>query len=410
MADELDDDGLEPSDEDSESLIKAPQEPEVNPEVYEATIEMVTRGFLTAHADINGILFVFKSLNHHELDVIRLMTGAWDKASIPPRFWDVFLAHMVLFVDGQNVLSERGRTISVLADTFRELPNAARVKLIRQLSELNRKATQATILVEAYATEPYSRWRWAQTQGLDLSTPALTGIEGTERLGLSYAQLSWRAINHYEDIRHHQDSDWENAKFIGGCFAGKGIQKVYNRDANRRKKEREERWTRKDLLLRHVLFGESLDTNKRYDGAQVVIVANTVEELASQVERSLKGEKDWHDNVVQEYEQGIRNNTRHRAEQLQSLVKERQQQMGDKDVVGATNLTGLSPDQVRKLVVEQQRRAAEALEKSGFLDENLDPVMTKWGLMDDPLPTSDQPTDGAFSLRSQRNAGKPWRP
>lgn len=405
---------VEGEQDDSDIKITAPKAPEVNPEVYENTVLLIQRGFLTAFAELNGIPFVFKSLNHNEFDLIRLMTGLSPSSqAVPPRFWDVFLAHMVLFVDGHNVLAERSKYLSLIADTFREIPHSARVRLIRQLSDLNRKTSQATMLVEAYATESYSRWRWAQVYGMDLSSPATTGVAGTETVGLCYAQLLWRAINRYEDLRDQNESEWENAKFISGSMAGKGIQKVYNRDNERRRKEREERWNKKDQLIRHVLFGEPLEGDKRYGGAQVVMVASTVEELAEQVEKSLRGEKDWHDQIVQEYEDGIRNGVRAKAQHIQSLAKAHQEEMGGKPVTSNTSLSGLTPEQVNRLIEAQRQREwerAERGESAQLLDENVNTSLSKWGLLDGSLPTTDQPTDRAFPLQPGRNAGKPWRP
>lgn len=396
--------------------ITAPREPEVNPEVYTdwGVIDMLTHGFLMQPVDIGDVPFVFKSLNQHEFQMIRLLSGYQENRPLPPRFWDLFLAHMVLFADGQNMLVDRRKGLGQLVGMFRDLPNSARQRLVRQLSELNRKASNATMLVEVYATESSSRWRWAQTHGIDLSSSALTGIEGTDKLGLNYAQLTWRAINYYEDMRHRQDVEWENSKFIGGCFAGKGIQKIHNQDRDRHQKERDERWNRKDQLLRHVLFGEPLEADKRYGGAQVVIVASTVEELADQVQRSLRGEKDWHDEVVSEYETRIRQNVASKQGQLQELVDQHRDEMHGKELVGQTNLAGLSPKDVAQRLQEQMRREAEirarAAEGPPPLDETTSDRMSRWGLMGESLPQTDRPTEGAIPLQSRRTTGKPWRP
>ena len=408
----MEEDEIESSDPVEDIRVPAPRAPEVNPEVYADVLDLLGRGFLTVSADIGGTMFVFKSLNHHEFDMVRLLSGFSERNPvIPPRFWDLFLAHMVLFVDGLNVLADRNRHLSKLASVFRDIPNAARQRLIRQLSDLNRKASKATLLVEAYAMESYSRWRWAQFQGLDLSSSAVTGIDGTDKLGLSYAQLTWRAINHYEDLRFRHEADWENAKFIGGCMAGKGIQKVYNRDNDRKQKDREEKWNRKDQLIRHVLFGESLEPDKKYGGAQVIMVANTVEELAAQVEKSLRGEKDWHDKVVQEYEENIREGTKKREEQLRDLVEDRHKEMGDRSIVGSTALLGLTPAQVAERIAEQRRREAEAMETDGalVLDEKTATALDKWGLRDSGLQTTERSTEGAIPLSGRRSTGKPWR-
>ena len=404
----------EPLDGAEDIEIKPPREPEVNPDVYKDVVQLLSRGFLTSSADIGSVPFVFKSLNHHEFDMVRLLSGYEEKTSVlPPRFWDLFLSHMVLFIDGHNVLVERRRWLGNIADTFKDFPNAARVRLIRQLSQLNRRASNATTLVEAYATEHYSRWKWAQTKGLDLSTPTLTGIEGTDKIGLNYGQLTWRAVNYYEDLRLQHDSEWDNAKFVGGCFAGKGIQKVYNQDRQRKQKEREEKINRKDQLLRHILLGDPLESDKKYGGAQVVVVASTVEELADQVQRSIRGEKDWHDKVIENYEEGIRNNVQKRQDQIQEIVKNDAPEMHGRSSIGFTDLVGLTSQQVSERIRQQQQQREAAWENADpklHLDETAAGFMEKWGLMDNGVSTTSRPTDDAIPLQSRRNAGKPWRP
>lgn len=379
--------------------IEVPKEPEVNPAIYTDTINLVSRGFLLATADINGVPFVFKSVNHHEFDRVRLLSGVpVDSPTIPPRFWDLFLSYHVLFVDGQNILLSRSQSVPKLADMFRDLSPAARTRLIRQLSDLNRKASAANLLVEAYATEVYSRWRWAQVHSLDLSSTALTGIEGTEKLGLSYAQLSWRAINYYEDIRSRNEIEWDNAKFIGGCFAGKGIQKVYDRDSNRRKKDQEERFARKDRLIRHVLFGEPLEVKKAILQNATIKVASTVEELADQVERSLKGEKDWHDEMVAEYENKVKEGFTRKQEQLQNIV----QNTKERSMSGGSALAGLTQKEVQRLIEEQMNKPRVSSDLAPLVDEQSQEFLRKWGVATSP--------DDTIPLQSDRKTGKPWRP
>src|SRR5579862_2618708 len=89
--------------------IPPPRDPEVNPEVYRDVMPLLTKGFLMQSAEINDVLFVFKSLNHHELEMVRLIGGF--RPDQPPslRFWNMFLAYGVFMIDGQNILLDRER-------------------------------------------------------------------------------------------------------------------------------------------------------------------------------------------------------------------------------------------------------------------------------------------------------------
>ncbi len=332
----------------SEMTVEAPKEPEVDPKVYRDIEPYLFRGFLTQSAEINNVHFVFKTLNHHEHELIRLSGGYDDKGQPTKRFWNRFLAYSVLMVDDIIILPDREHWVPKFDLTFREFQTSAKAKILRYLSELNRRASNAVALTECYAMERSSRYRWYQVQGLDMTSAALTGIIGTERLGLNWGQLIWRALNRIEDTKEALEHEWEHAKFIGSCSAGKGIQKVYQRDVERRRTERDEQLSRKDSVLRHVLLGEPLRTNSSLKSGAVWVTARTVEELNEQLKRDLKGDKDLHDTVVSAFENRVKKANDDRYQELQEVKEQRDIEFGGKSLVGGTDMTGLSHTQVQE--------------------------------------------------------------
>lgn len=379
--------------EQSDSLdirIDAPKEPEVKPEVWKDVEGLLFRGFLTIPGDINGVEFVFKSLNHHEFEFVQWLGGG--KASnSSDRFYNTFLAYGVFMVDGNNILPTRKDVIPELVAFFAQLPQPAKAKLVRYMSEVNRRAANAVTLTEAYILEQTSRFRWAQIRGLDLMTPTCTGVPGTEEVGLNYAQLVWRALNHFEDIKEGAEREWDNAKFIGSCFAGKEIQKIYNQDKERRRKEREVRLERRDKLLRQVLLGEDPDNPE--SGGPVKIVARTVDELAKQLERDLRGEKDWHDLVVEAEQERMNAIVRDRRERANTLLRERIQKEGEREMMAYTSAAeGLTPQEVqhrllRKRQIEAQRVASKMVYPE--MDPRLEAFLEKY----------EPPADGTYETR-----------
>jgi hypothetical protein len=394
-----------------------PQAPEVNPEVYKDVTSVLFRGFLTSTAEINDVLFVFKSLNQHEFELTRLMGGFANEGRVTSRFWDLFLAFGVFMVDGQNVLVDRQRWMPKIANMFRDMQPTARAKVIRHLSELNRRASNATVLVEAYAMENYSRYRWAQLHGLDLSLAAVTGIAGTADLGLNWAQLTWRAINYFEDTSAAAEREWENAKFVGSCMAGKGIQKIYNRDHDRHRKEMQDKIARKDRLLRHVYEGISLDEGPTLRDGQVVLLAQTTEQLADQVAKSLKGEKDWHDEVVDAHEQRIKDRVAAQREQLVAAAKASEESFRGQTIYGGSDTIGLTRAQVQERIARQKQIEAQRVSQ-GFVQptpeesEKMERFMDRWGIapgVSTTVGTSDKDPETAIPLPPVKTPGKPWR-
>ncbi len=394
--------------------IDVPRAPEVRPEVYRDVEALLFRGFLTVPANINGVLFVFKSLNQHEFEQLRFLGGGEEHAEPTAKFWDMFLAYGVFLVDGANILPHRDDALPKLAESFAQFQRAARQKIIRHLSEVNRRASNAITLTEAYAMENYSRFRWGQLQGLDLMRPSVTGIAGTELLGMNWGQLLWRAINYYEDLHQRSEQDWENAKFVGGCFAGKGLNKIHGQDRQRREKDRDEKAARKDKLLRHILLGEPLAAAPEYKGGVKVQVAHTVEDLATQLEHDLRGDKDFHDKVVEAHEARVREQFRARRQQIEELARQREREYNGKPVLGSTEMDGLTPEEVRQRVARSKQlraqQAASRMVHPELEDPRMENFLNKWGMLPAAaVSTTDQDTSNVVALPPAREAGKPFR-
>jgi hypothetical protein len=362
--------------------VTAPREPEVNPAVWKDVEPVLYRGFLTTSAEINRVHFVFKSLNHHEYDLLRFSINL-KNASKVDEFWSTLLAYCVFMVDGANILADRRQWLPKVAETFSDLPKQAKATILRHVSEVNRRASAAVTLTEAYAMEGVSRYRWMQLKGIDLTSVSVTGIEGTQYLGLNWAQQLWRALNLAEDRNEHYERDWENAKFLGSCFAGKGLQKIYAQDTDRRRKEKEERIARKDRILREIVLGEKVPDKTSVLPGAVVTAPQTVEELADQLQKDLRGEKDWHDSVIEEHEKRIQLNYQGRQRQQEAVAQESAKLFGDNNVLGESDLHGLTRDQVE----ERMRRAKQLHAQNAArrqlrpeMDEKTDRFLGKWGL------------------------------
>jgi hypothetical protein len=377
-----------------------PKAPEVRPEVYQDVIPLIFRGFLVLPSEINGVLLVWKSLNQHEFEMARLASLAGTSRPASDRFWDVFLGYSLFMIEGVNVLPEREKWMPEIRRMSREMAKEAKQAVVRNLSELNRKASLLTALAEAYALESYSRFRWSQIRGMDPAQPSVTGVPGTERIGLGWAQLTWRALNQIEDTNVEHERAWENAKFIGSCMAGKGVQKIYSQDHDRHRREAEDRTARKDALLRHVFEGKPIEDTTLRDGRQV-IVARTVEDLADQMARDLRGEKDWHDQVVDAHMERQRAAMGARQAHMEALARRNDDVFQGHGVQGTTSLAGLTGEEVARRVQQtrqEQAQAAHRMMNPEATDERMVAHQEKWGLVPDAPPPM-----------PPREVGKPFR-
>lgn len=346
-------------DEDAASTFSAT---EVNPEIWKDMDSILCRGFLHQAAQIGEVSFVFKSLNHHEFERLLVVTRFTSEVSLQRKQYNLLLALGVWLVDGINVLVDREQNLPELLAIFEKMPSQTIQQIVRYMGELNRRANRAILLTEAYAYEHSSRFRWLQVFGLDLTSPAVTGVGGTGVLGLNWGQLVWRALNRLEDLKTEAETQWESSKFLASAMAGsKAISKVNSQDKSRRKNEAQDRQARRDQLIRQALFGEK---GAKEDGSRVIQVARTVEELAQQLDRDLRGERDWHDQVIDAFQARIDKQEQDRQDRLVEVRALQSVDMGAQSVYGTTDFRGMSQAEVTNHLAQKRREAQEALARA----------------------------------------------
>jgi hypothetical protein len=285
---------------------------QVDESVWQELEQFLYTGFLVSPAVVQNQSFVFKTLNPYELRNIQYMRPAGD--SLPESsaiFRNAFVAHSIFMVDGNNALYERPRHINRLIRAVSRLSAKVQDNIIENLAALNERASLLLPLVEAYTYENRSRYRWLQVKGSQVHHPIATGIAGTDELGMNLCQQTWTALNHIIDRQEEMERDWQNAKFIGSCFAGKAIRAIEEKDRGRREKEKTDR---EDLKMRTLYVYLNRKVGKDVEQEEPVPVqlpdgrfahvvkrfkAESAQELADQLSASLSGEKDYHDLVVE---------------------------------------------------------------------------------------------------------------
>lgn len=298
----------------------------VNDEVWADLESYLYQGFLSGSAYFYDKTFVFKTLNHHELRLIQFVRPLRvSPIGLRDAYRSLFIAHSTMMVDGENVLPGRPRRVSRLSRIFSRMDSGVLERIMDQLSALNERASRLHPLTEVYVHENRSRFRWLHSMGSPVHSPANTGIAGTDEIGMNYCQQAWSALNRLLDVRERMERDWTNAKFVGSCFAGKGVRAIDERDKARRERERTELEELKMRLLHSYLnrtsSKETGEVVSLPDGRSASVVgrfrADSAEELRDQLQRSLSGEKDHHDLVVEQQ-------MRHVHERARSIEEARQ--------------------------------------------------------------------------------------
>lgn len=289
--------------------IKIPERRGIDEDIWKDLEEYLFCGFLSSPATVLDNDFVFKTLNHQEIKNIYHLrkTSEFSKT-----FKATFIAYSVYVAIGTNVLHKRSDHISQLIESITKVPSDYQDKILDNLNCLNKRASRLYPLVEVYAYEPRSRYKWLYLKKLAIHSTEATGISGTSDLGMNYCQQTWVAMNEVIDRKEEIEVSWSHAKFVGSCFAGKGMVSIDEQDKSRRRREEQEIEEKKSRVLREYIAGSdgkqiSPDegTTTLPDGRRATIEgrwkAESAEELADQLSAALSGEKDWHDRMVEEH-------------------------------------------------------------------------------------------------------------
>lgn len=303
----------------------------IDDSVWEDAESYIFQGFLTSHAVIQNQFFVFKTLNHLEMRQIEFMRPSTNSDLERRNFFRAaFIAQSIFIVNGNNSLVDREKSITKLVKVISKLGSAHQEKIFENLKSLNERASRAFPLIEIYSFENRSRFKWLQHGGTPINSVNNTGISGTDSLGLNWAQSMWTALNKIYDRKDQDEKDWQNAKFIGGCFAGKGIRALDDKDRMRAEREKKEKEELKLKVLRQYLnrstkkLESPVETVILPDGRQAEVInrfrADSAEDLARQLSSALNNEKDSHDLAVETHFRNVNGRSLEIHNERQNLI------------------------------------------------------------------------------------------
>ncbi len=288
----------------------------VDEEVWSDLEAYLYQGFLTSSAYLFEKTFVFKTLNHHELRHVQyfkpLRTSAIESKE---SFRAVFIAHSLFMIDGENLLIGRTKRFPKLIRIIMKMNPEVQDKIMDALASLNERASRLHPLTEIYVQENRSRFRWMHSHHSPVHSVVNTGISGTDEIGMNYCQQAWTALNNLLDTKEAMEREWTNAKFIGSCFAGKGVRAIDEKDRARKERERTEQEELKMKVLHAYLnrklgITDSAEIVELPDGRKATVAsrsrAESAEDLANQLSAALSGEKDHHDLIVEAQMEKVR--------------------------------------------------------------------------------------------------------
>lgn len=267
--------------------------------MYKEIESFISPGFLYKKIKIDGINLCVRSMLPRDFFLIKTRSNDndtnWSK-------WAV--AHTIWMVDGVSVLGDVNFPVKIYNDLLKNLRPSHIKKMLNIQMELNKEMDKNMERTKTYCLEDMSRNIWKQLRGLQLNSPMVTGIPGTENLGLNIIQRIWLIHNNFRDDLEGSKISWDHAKFVASSMNPKGVKSINSKEKNREISEEEKNQEMFDNEY-YKYVGLIKDDGILPDGTKIIRKVKSVNELVDEYKNWVDGKLDEHDIAVLEYKESI---------------------------------------------------------------------------------------------------------
>jgi len=328
--------------------------------LYSDVEELIENRFLIHTMVLNGLPITFRSMLPQ--DLLRFRARAARKTSaLSILRWSV--AASIWIIDGFEVSLDPADNgaYHIYKTWVEDLPNSVVEALSVNVIAFQNRISRAVRITESYCYEPYSRGLWRMkgrpTDGLD---------------NANIVRRLWVAHNLAEDDSKQVDKDWAQTRAIVGSMTNKGakhlsqaLQKSQEREEQRRQRVIE---TAVNWIIQGELEGQQQLT-VTINGKQVVVPkvhsAQTTRDLEEEMRKVFTGEKDYHDVMVDQYQQGIKERVEQKRKESQIALAEARKRYDEAEEKGTPLLQGYTREQLAQLNPEMVKpRTTESVPES----------------------------------------------
>jgi hypothetical protein len=316
--------------------------------VYADVEMLVSPGFLAHDIRVCGVDFSMRSFCAGDLFLLRHRVGLLE-SSHTWKLWAI--SSSVWMVDGQLLLEAPHATNRIYA-VLKGLPRRMVDIMFSIVVGLSNRVSRAFDVIEAYCYESHSRSRWRGLNGLLPGEERITGIPGSHRLGQNALQRIWTVFHRSEDEHEDWLRHWQAAKFMASAHNPKGVKSVSRKDESQTKAEKARRQRVIDETCWRITGRlPGLDRPRLYR-------AVTADDLVDEMKRWVSGDHDFHDQVVADYKEKIRQRM---AEERQRKIEEEQARVAHAQAEAASDpsastsrpLVGYTLDQLSEITKDR---------------------------------------------------------
>lgn len=311
--------------------------------IYEDVRSLLTPGFLSSSVTLGDITISVRSPNVTDFFVLQNRVGPL-ATEHQWRAWMV--ATCTWMVDGQVILGHQAAARFVYR-TLHDLPRNTLVMLFHLVLGLVSRTRRAVDLVEAFGYESGSRALWYQIGG------RFEEVSGFPNIGRNVIQQIWVALNEAEDARIQRHNAWECAKLTAAPHANKAIKKMNQTDENRRSEEDQRRQEVMDRAY-YKAKGYKLSEKDAIAGDGIRFRSKSRDELAEEYKAWVRGEQDFHDQVVADYKRKIREGMAREIDGIREQQEDFDRKVNQLQLpASAPQVVGYSASQVREILTQR---------------------------------------------------------
>lgn len=315
--------------------------------LYTDVEDLIQIGFLSHPIMVGETQLCLRSLLPGDLYTLKYRAAKEESW----RLWTV--ASSIWLLDGVSLLTEPHST-PFLAKSLKRIPHRILEILFSLSLGLFNRTARAMKTIESFCYEDNSRYLW---RSLGRNVPSgHVGIPGVERLGMNPIQGMWVLFNQAEDDRISMENSWEGAKLIASAMSPKGIQKLDQRDKQRKADENARRQRVMDNAY-YVSMGVVTEEGEVSGSQQTIHGAHSTEELEEEMRKWVAGEEDWHDRIVSEYKariaEGIENQKLEHQARMEALRRESERR--ENEDPGPVTMVAYTPEQLNDILKERNQ-------------------------------------------------------
>jgi hypothetical protein len=333
--------------------------------LYQDVERILEDGYLIHHVQVGQTRLLFRSLDRTQSAKLRArLLGCSPQEALR---WAI--ASSLWMVDGLDLWEDYGSNSAyhAMQEWLEAAPDVLVEVLYGVIQGFHLRFERAVDLVEAYCYEPYSRSHWRM-----MGRPTKEMGQG------NVLQRIWGAFNYSEDLFEAEEREWVHTRSVMGSMSNKAAKHLREQLENAERREKERRARVIQDAVNRLIQGQTpepeplrVTVGGRDVEVRSVMGPQSISDLEQEMQNLREGKQDYHDMVVQEYQNQIRRNTEKRRQERERAILAARAKADAAIEEGQAPLVGYTPEQLKELGIKRGKKTTETFQHASAKENHL---------------------------------------